>query len=442
MATHTAEIPVRTEQRSPAEHDHHTHYAPVSGPLATVTAAIPVVPTHGQPSMTRSQVALAILALSIGGFAIGVTEFAIMGLQLEAIADLGVTEAQGGTLVAMYAFGVVVGAPILSLLGAKRERRSYGLFLLALFIAAHIFSFFAPTYETMLIGRFLSGMPHGAYFACAALMAAHMAGPGKRARAIAVVLSGIAIANVAGVPVVTWVGQEFGWRWMYMIAAALALVTWFAVATFAPRMEAPEGASVRSEIRGALTWRLWVGVILAVFGFCGMFAVYSYISHITVRLAGIDAQYLPYVVAIFGLGMVIGNFIGGYFTDKSVLGTVLGAALAVAVLMLAFSAFAHIWWLMPILLFLSGLAASSLGPAMQTHLIDMAPNAPQLAASFQHAAFNGSNAIGALLGGWVIAAGWGLRAPSMVGAAAAVLGVLITLYAMYLNRRHGEPATS
>ena len=388
--------------------------------------------------MTRTQMVWAILALATGGFAIGVTEFAIMGLQREIVLDLGITYGQGGMLVSAYALGVVVGAPILALMGAKRERKAYALFLLVLFIIAHVLSFVAPNFETLLVGRFLSGLPHGAYFATAALMSAQMVGPAKRGRAIAVVLSGLAIANISGVPAVTWIGQQFGWRLMFLIVAFLAGLTMIAVAYFAPRQEAPVGASVTGELRALANQRLWVGVGLAIIGFSGMFAIYTYLSHVAVEVTGLSDSALPWVVLIFGAGMVIGTFMGGAATDKSVLGTVLIAMIMVAVFMALFAAFAHIPWLMLILLFCVGVSASNLSPAMQTHLIDTAPKAPQLAASFHHAAFNAANALGAIAGGLTLDLGLGLRAPAYAGSVAAAVGVLIALYAIWLTKRAGQ----
>jgi MFS transporter, DHA1 family, inner membrane transport protein len=388
--------------------------------------------------MTRTQMVWAILALATGGFAIGVTEFAIMGLQREIVLDLGVSYGQGGMLVSAYALGVVVGAPILALMGAKRERKTYALFLLVLFIVAHVLSFIAPNFETLLVGRFLSGLPHGAYFATAALMSAQMVGPAKRGRAIAVVLSGLAIANVSGVPAVTWTGQQFGWRWMFLIVALLAGLTMLAVAILAPRQAAPAGATVRGELRALANQRLWVGVGLAIIGFSGMFAIYTYLSHVAVEVTGFSDSALPWVVLIFGAGMVIGTFTGGAATDKSVLGTVLVAMILVAVFMGLFAMFAHIPWLMLVLLFCVGVSAANLGPAMQTHLIDTAPKAPQLAASFHHSAFNAANALGAIVGGVTIDVGLGLRAPAYAGSVAAAVGVAITLYAILLTRRAGE----
>lgn len=404
---------------------------------ASSTAATPAKPRY-----TRRQVALAIVALSIGGFAVGVTEFAIMGLQLEAVADLGITIPQAGMLISAYAIGVVVGAPILSILGAKRERKSYALLLLGVFVFGHVLSFFAPNYETMLLARFLSGLPHGAYFAVAALMAAEMAGPAKRSRAIAVVLGGLAISNVLGVPVVTALGQAFGWRWMFISVIVLALITMAAVARYAPRQMPPAKATMRSELKGLKNKRLWVGIMLAVVGFSGMFALYSYIAPVSTEVTGFSESSLPWIVGLFGAGMVVGNFVGGWAADKSVLGTVVIAMALVAVFMVLFASTAHIPALMLIFLFLVGVSASALGPSMQTHLIDTAPDAPQLAASLHHSAFNAANALGALVGGQVIAAEMGLRAPSYVGAGAAVLGVGVALYAIHLTRKMKTPRTA
>ena len=420
--------------------------APMTSPLQILTGSIPVVtgalpiirPGHAHQRYSRRQVVVAILALALGGFAIGVTEFAIMGLNAAAAADLGITEAQGGLLVTFYAAGVVIGAPILSLMGAKRERRDYALFLLGIFAFAHLLSFFAPSFEALLLGRLLSGLPHGAYFATAALMAAHMAGPTKRARAIAVVLSGIAIANLAGVPVVTWAGLEFGWRIMFIITAALAAATMVAVTFCAPKINPPQNASVRGELKGLINQRLWVGVGLAVVGFSGMFAIYSYISYIAMDVTNLAAGAIPIVVFFYGLGNVVGNFLGGYWSDKSVLGTILVSTVAVTASMALFGAFAHIPLLMVTFLLLIGIAAGALGPSVQTHLLDCAPQAPQLAASFQHSAFNSANAIGAIMGAVVIDAGLGLRAPAYAGAITAGAGVLICVYAIHLTKRAGH----
>lgn len=393
-------------------------------------------PFVDRPRYSRSQIIMAILAFSTGGFAIGVTEFAIMGLLLEATSDLGISIPQGGHLISAYALGVVVGAPVLSLLGAKQERRRWALILLCLFISGHILSFFAPNYETLVLARFISGLPHGAFLAVAALMTGSMVGPTKRSRAIAVVLAGLAISNVIGVPAVTWAGQNFGWRWMFAIVVFLGLFTMLVVARYAPRQLPAEGASMRAELKGAVNQRLWIGVVLAVVGFSGFFALYSYIAPVMEDVTQLNMEYLPWVVGLYGTGMVVGNFLGGWAADRSVLGTVVGSMGSVAVFMVLFASFAHSVIPALVFLFLVGTSASMLGPSMQTHLIDSAPRAPQIAASLHHSAFNAANALGAIMGAQVIDLGWGLRAPSYVGAGAAAIGVVVALYAVWLSRRH------
>lgn len=393
---------------------------------------------EGQPPLRH--VVVAIVALSMGGFAIGVTEFSIMGLLQEAVADLGVSIPQGGHLVSAYALGVVVGGPGLAIVAAKRERRSFVLVLLGLFAVGHALSFFAPNYETMLASRFISGLPHGAFFGVAALMAAQMAGPMRRAKAISGVLAGLAVANVIGVPIVTSIGQQFGWRWMFAVVLVLAIATMIAVRLFAPRQEPVVGASMVTELKGLRSKRLWVAVAMAVVGFSGMFALYSYISPVMTDVAGLAPHLLPLVVGLYGVGMVIGNFLGGWATDKSVMATILIALALSAVFLFAFSATAGSVVLALLFMFLVAVSSSMLSPSVQTHLIDSVPDAPNTGATIHHSAFNAANALGAVLGAQVLTWGYGLRAPSFVGAIGAALGVMIALYAWKLKREEGRPA--
>src|SRR5690625_3245172 len=296
------------------------------------------VPALGEGQMPFKRLAAAIIALSMGGFAIGVTEFSIMGLLQEAVADLNVTIAQGGHLISAYALGVVVGGPALAIMTAKRERRGLALMLLGLFGVGHLLSFLAPNYETMLAARFISGLPHGAFFGVAALMAAQMAGPLRRAKAISAVLAGLAVANVLGVPVATAIGQQFGWRWMFAIVLALTVATMVAVRVFAPRLAPAVGASMKRDLKGLGSRPLWVAVAMSVIGFSGMFALYSYISPVMTDVAGLRAELLPLVVGLYGVGMVVGNALGGWAADKSVMATIVVAMGLSALFLFAFSA--------------------------------------------------------------------------------------------------------
>ncbi len=392
------------------------------------------VPALGEGQMPFGRLAAAIFALSMGGFAIGVTEFSIMGLLQEAVADLDVTIPQGGHLISAYALGVVVGGPVLAITSAKRERRGLALMLLGLFGVGHLLSFLAPNYETMLAARFISGLPHGAFFGVAALMAAQMAGPLRRAKAISAVLSGLAVANVLGVPLVTAAGQQFGWRWMFAIVLALTVVTMVAVRAFAPPQAPAAGASMRREFKGLGSKPLWVAVAMSVIGFSGMFALYSYISPVMTDVAGLRVEMLPLVVGLYGVGMVVGNALGGWAADKSVMATIVVAMGLSSVFLFAFSATAGSVAMALVSMFLVAVTGSMLSPSVQTHMIDAAPQAPSIGATIHHSAFNAANALGAVLGAQVLTWGFGLRAPSFVGAIGAAVGVLIALYAWKLKR--------
>lgn len=392
------------------------------------------VPALGEGQMPFGRLAAAIFALSMGGFAIGVTEFSIMGLLQEAVADLDVTIPQGGHLISAYALGVVVGGPVLAITSAKRERRGLALMLLGLFGVGHLLSFLAPNYETMLAARFISGLPHGAFFGVAALMAAQMAGPLRRAKAISAVLSGLAVANVLGVPLVTAAGQQFGWRWMFAIVLALTVVTMVAVRAFAPPQAPAAGASMRREFKGLGSKPLWVAVAMSVIGFSGMFALYSYISPVMTDVAGLRVEMLPLVVGLYGVGMVVGNALGGWAADKSVMATIVVAMGLSSVFLFAFSATAGSVAMALVSMFLVAVTGSMLSPSVQTHMIDAAPQAPSIGATIHHSAFNAANALGAVLGAQVLTWGFGLRAPSFVGAIGAAVGVLIALHAWKLKR--------
>jgi len=398
-------------------------------------------PSHGQQvaalgegQMPFKHLAAAIIALSMGGFAIGVTEFSIMGLLQEAVADLDVTIPQGGHLISAYALGVVVGGPVLAIVSAKFERRRLALMLLGLFGAGHLLSFFAPSYEMMLAARFISGLPHGAFFGVAALMAAQMAGPLRRAKAISAVLAGLAVANVLGVPVATAIGQQFGWRWMFAIVLALTVVTMVSVRIFAPPQAPAAGASMTREFKGLSSKPLWVAVAMSVIGFSGMFALYSYISPVMTDVAGLRAEMLPLVVGLYGVGMVVGNALGGWAADKSVMATIVVAMGLSSVFLFAFSAAAGSVALALMCMFLVAVTGSMLSPSVQTHMIDAAPRGPSIGATIHHSAFNAANALGAVMGAQVLTWGYGLRAPSFIGAIGAAIGLVIALYAWRLSR--------
>lgn len=368
-----------------------------------------------------------ILALALGGFAIGTTEFAIMGLLPQAVEDLGVGLPAGGILISVYALGVVVGAPALAAGLARVDRRVSALVLMGMFVVGHAASLLAPDFPTMLVARFISGLPHGAYFSAAALAAAHLAGPARRGQATAWVMAGLSVANLVGVPVATWLGQSAGWRWMFVITGALGAATVAAVAWLVPAIPAPSGSSVRSELSALRSGRLWRAVVVGTIGFAGMFALYTYIAPVFVQVGGLPERLVPVIMVLYGVGMVTGTLLGGAWSDRSATRTLQWMLAAVAVALALFSLTAP-WWVLSLLpLLAAATAASALVPALQVLLVDAAPHAPQLSGALNHSALNLANAMGAWVGAAVISAGAGLQVPAGAGAGMAAVGCLLSL---------------
>lgn len=423
----TAAAAASTPEPTTPEHTtpEHTTHSPT-------TSAGPGRSTSAQFGPRSRALRRAVLALALGGFAIGVTEFSMMGLLSEAAADLGVGLPDAGLLVSAYALGAVIGGPVLSIVFAWVERRRLVFAMLALFIGGHLLSLFAGGMTTLLAGRFISGLPHGAYLATAALIIGRLVGPGKRAQAASWVLAGLTVANVAGVPLVTWLGQFYGWQWMFGVALAVAAVTVVLVLLWVPSerdLPRPAGgaASMRRELAALAIPQVWAGIAVAVVGFSGLFALYAYISPVMTEVAGLPQRALPFVLALYGIGMVVGTLIGGRAADRSVLGTLRVGLSVLAGSLVLFAATVQILPIAVLLVVLVAISGSMLGPALQAHLMDCAPKAPQVAASLMHSSFNLANAFGAWVGGFAISQGLGLRAPSLVGALTAAIGVALVL---------------
>ncbi|WP_396275978.1 MFS transporter [Glutamicibacter sp.] len=361
----------------------------------------------------------------MGGFGIGVTEFSMMGLLQEGATDLGVTNSQMGLMISAYAIGVVIGAPVLTALAAKMPRKRAVLLLMAFFTVANLSSAFAPDYGTMLVTRFLAGLPHGAYFGLAGVLAGSLVPASMRGRAIAWVMLGLSVANVAGVPLVTKLGQMVGWRSMFVSVAAVGLLTLILIAVFVPWHRAEPGASMRRELSALKNVQVWMAMATGIVGFGGFFAVYSYISPTLTDETGLDISAVPFALGLYGLGMVAGSLIGGRLADWSVFGAIKLSNFIMIIAMLIFAAVTS--WVVPtlIMVFILGSVGSLLVPSLQTLLMDSAPHAQSLAASLNHSALNVANAVGAALGAAVISAGFGYRAPSIVGAILAALGLLL-----------------
>ncbi|MCU1645837.1 MAG: putative MFS-type transporter YtbD [Nocardia sp.] len=367
----------------------------------------------------------AMLALAMGGFGIGTTEFVTMGLLPEIARGMNVSEPVAGHAVSAYALGVVVGAPVIAALCARMSRKKLLIALMVAFTLGNAASVFAPSYATLVAARFLTGLPHGAYFGVASLAAASLAPVGQRAKAVAAVMLGLSAANVVGVPAATWLGQHLGWRDAYVVVAVIGAATVAALVRFVPELTGIRLTDPRTELGALRRSQVLLTLLVGAVGFGGMFAVYTYITTTLTDVAGMSVGLVPIVLMLFGLGMVAGNIIGGVLADRGVDRAIFAALIAMVVILALFIVAAHNPYTAAAGAFFIGASGAALAPGLQTRLMDVAHDAQTLAAALNHAALNIANAAGAWLGGLVIAAGLGYTAPAVVGTGLAVLGVLL-----------------
>ncbi|NEJ71601.1 MFS transporter [Rhizobium phaseoli] len=387
---------------------------------------------EGLPSATT--VALVQLALACGGFGIGTGEFAIMGLLPNVAKTFSVTTPQAGYVISAYALGVVIGAPVIAVLAAKMARRTLLLILMLIFAAGNIFSAMAPTFETFTLLRFVSGLPHGAYFGVAALVAASMVPVHRRARAVGRVMLGLTVATLLGTPLTTFFGQSLDWQIAFFSVGVLGLLTVALIWFYVPKDRVSEEASFLRELGAFRRPQVWLTLGIAAVGYGGMFAMFSYIASTTTEVAMLPETAVPIMLVLFGVGMNAGNFIGSWLADKSLLGTIGGSLVYNIVVLTTFSLTAANPYMLGLSVFLVGCGFAA-GPALQTRLMDVAADAQTLAAASNHSAFNIANAIGAWLGGLVIAGGYGFAATGYVGAALSFLGLFVFAASARLERR-------
>ncbi|MAN57420.1 MAG: MFS transporter [Paracoccus sp.] len=376
----------------------------------------------------------AILALAIGAFAIGTSEFAAMGLLPYFAADLGITDPQAGHVISAYALGVVIGAPLTSMMGAKLPRRRYLAALIAFYGIMNLLAAALPGLAALTVMRFLAGLPHGGFLGVAMLYAADALPAGQRARGAAQVLMGLTIANIFGVPLAGAMGQGIGWRWGFALPGLIALISAWAILRLAPRVGGDPDARPLDELQALrnprVLWTLAVGAI----GFGGLFAVYSYLTAAILATSDGPGWAIPLALAVFGLGGTLGTWFAGRVTER--LGTARAAYVSLAAMAVTqgFAALAvGNWVLMVVSSFLLAAGAGLVIP-LQTRLMDVAGRAQNMAAAMNHAAFNAANALGPFLAGLALTAGWGWRAPGLVGIALTAAGAVVLMLALRQDR--------
>ena len=386
---------------------------------------------------------LGLIALAIGAFGIGLTEFVIMGLLPDVAADFGVTEATAGWLISGYALSVVVGALGLTAATTRLPRKAVLLGLVVLFIAGNALTAIAPDYSTAMIGRIVAALCHGAFFGIGSVVASSLVAPAKKAGAIAIMFTGLTAANVLGVPFGTFIGQQFGWRATFWVISAIGVVAFLGIALLvsAPRSsDAP--VSLRNELSAFASGQVWLSLIVTALAFGGMFGAFTYIAYTLTGVTGFAASAVPWLLVLFGAGLVVGNWVGGRLADRAIDRTLLWFIAALAVILVLFGMLA---WSQPAtigLLVVMGAFGFGTVPGLQSRVMQYAGGAPTLASGANIGAFNIGNALGAWAGGLGISAGLGYTSPIWIGAAITASALVVMVVASVLARRRPASAAT
>ncbi|MFC5750679.1 MFS transporter [Actinomadura rugatobispora] len=376
---------------------------------------------------------LALLALALGAFGIGTTEFVIAGLLPELAADFGTSIPVAGLLVSGYALGVVIGAPLVTAAGARLPRKTMLVGLMILFVAAHFLSALAPSYGALMTGRVIASFAHGAYIGLGAVVAADLVRPERRASAIALMFMGLSLSNVLGVPLGTFVGQHFGWRATFWVVTAIGVAALIGIAALVPRGERPR-TGLRHELAAFRSGQVWLALAMTALGWAPVLGVVTYVAPLLTEVTGYSGAAVPWVMVLLGVGMLVGGPIGGRYADRALMPSVyalLAALIAVsAVLLLA----AHNRVTVVIALTVFGVVASATIPPLQTRVLDKAAGAQALASAANVAAFNLGNTVGPFLAGLAISAGFGFTSPLWVAALLGTAGLAVALLSGALER--------
>lgn len=378
-----------------------------------------------------------LLALAAGAFGIGVTEFAPMGLLPVIATDLGVSIPTAGLLISAYALGVMLGAPLMTLTTGRVPRRALLIGLAAIFTVGNLLSAISTDYSMLLIARVITSLNHGAFFGVGSIVAASLVAPNRQAGAVAAMFMGLTIANVVGVPLATWAGDALGWRASFWGIAAIGVGVMAALRLTLPNLPTPTGGNIAAELRVLGRGPVLAALALTVIGSSAMFTVFTYIAPILREQTHASLGFVTAMLVTYGLGLTLGNWLGGRFADRSVDRTLIVTLASLSAILIAFAFAMPFAVPTSILVFLWGIASFALVPPLQVRVMAAAGDAPNLASAMNIGAFNLGNAIGAAVGGAVIAGGLGYPAVSMAGAVASGLGLLLVLF---LTRKR-SPAT-
>ncbi|MCX5193077.1 MFS transporter [Streptomyces sp. NBC_00249] len=385
---------------------------------------------------------IGLIALALGGFGIGLTEFGIVGLMPEVAADFGVTESVAGYLVSGYALSVAVGAVALTAAIARFDRKKVLLWLMVLFIVGNLLSAVAPTYSLLMVGRVVAALCHGAFFGVGAVVAADMVAPNRRAGAISLMFAGLTAANVLGVPLGTFLGQQAGWRSTFWAITVIGVVALIGIKALVPQTAAPSQLSLRGEFGAFRRGQVWVSILLSVLSFGGVVGGFTYIAFTLTEVSGFATSTVPWLLVLFGIGTFAGNFIGGKAADKSLNASLTAILSVLAVVLAVFALTAESQVMTIISLLLMGTVGLATAPGLQLRTMKYAQDAPTMASGANIAAFNVGNALGAWLGGLAIGAGYGFVSPLWVGAGVTVAAVVVVVAGSVKPRAAAQPAVA
>ncbi|WP_406009326.1 MFS transporter [Streptomyces sp. NBC_00637] len=385
---------------------------------------------------------LALLALAVGAFGIGTTEFVMMGLLPDVADDLHVSIPTAGHLVSAYALGVVIGAPLLAAVTARMSRRTVLISLMCLFVVGNALSALAPGYDSLLAARFLSGLPHGAFFGVGAVVATNLVAPERKARSVSLMFLGLTVANIAGVPVATLMGQHLGWRATFLGVSVIGLAAIVSLALLIPRdhTHAP-AVGLRRELAALRSLPVWLALGTTVAGFGALFSAYSYITPMLTDSAGYADSSVTLLLALFGVGATIGNLVGGRLADHAMRPTLFGGLTSLVIVLALFPLLMTTAWGGALAVVLLGVAAFVTGSPLNLMVMEKAAAGPSLASSANQAAFNMANAGGAWLGGLALTAGLGVTSPATAGAVLAALGLVVAGVAALVDARRAPRTT-
>jgi len=387
-------------------------------------------------AITRARTPLALYALTAGAFGIGTTEFVIMGLLLQVSADLHVSIAAAGLLISGYALGVFVGAPLLTAATSRLPHKTALIALMVIFTIGNLASALAPSYGVLMLARVITSLAHGTFFGVGAVVATGLVAEDRKASAISIMFTGLTVATLLGVPAGAWLGLHFGWRATFWAVSAIGVLATMIIATLVPA-DRGESAPMKfvEELKGIAHPQVLLGLLMTVLGFAGVFAVFTYIQPILTRVTGFTDSAVSPILLVFGGGMVIGNLLGGRLADKRLVATLLGSLAALAIVLGTMTFALHSKPAMIAFSGLLGIAAFATVAPLQLRVLQKATGGQVLASSFNIAAFNLGNAIGAWLGGVVISHGLGLGAVTWVAALLPVLGLVVALWSVRLDTR-------